>query len=50
MNTYKIKRYDCGQFSPAITFSIKYAYTTQTNKVTGVKISCNGSSYSSTDM
>ena len=43
MNTYKIKRYD-GQFSPAITF------TTQTNKVTGVKISCNGSSYSSTDM
>ena len=43
MNTYKIKRYD-EQFSPAITF------TTQTNKVTGVKISCNGSSYSSTDM
>ena len=43
MNIYKIKRYD-GVFSPAITF------TTQTNKVTGVKISCNGSSYSSTDM
>ena len=43
MNIYKTKRYD-GVFSPAITF------TTQTNKVTGVKISCNGSSYSSTDM
>ena len=43
MNIYKTKRYD-GVFSPAVTF------TTQTNKVTGVKISCNGSSYSSTDM
>ena len=43
MNIYKTKRYD-SVFSPAITF------TTQTNKVTGVKISCNGSSYSSTDM
>ena len=43
MNIYKTKRYD-GVFSSAITF------TTQTNKVTGVKISCNGSSYSSTDM
>lgn len=45
MNTYKIKSYDYGQFSPAITFNIAYS-----NKVTGVKISCNGSSYSSTDM
>ena len=43
MNIYKTKRYD-GVFSPAVTF------TTQTNKVTGVKITCNGSSYSSTDM